>query len=209
MVDEMVIPITKDGLGTIVRAGVQSEFLGREDFEAKKVSVVSNAQLSAERSKFITTSEMGVPNGYAPLDETGRVRATDTYLEDLGRPWVKLGDIEFSGIGVGSHNGLRLKGASLGSPGFPFIPLCFGAFEMEGSGEVYVVQTGSVTQIARAWHSQPSGRSGVLMVPAQPYRMAGNLTVDVRIRKVLGESGGYDRNVGAGDGRISVFAIPA
>ena len=209
MVDEMDIPITKDGLETIVRAGVQSEFLGREDFEAKKVSVVSNATLSAERSKFIATSERGVPNGYAPLDGNGRVRATDTYLEDLGRPWVKLRDFTINSYPLGNHNGVRLSGFILPSPGFPFIPVCFGAFEMFGSGEIYVLDLNMGETIARAWHSDWSGRSGVMMVPAMPQRVSGQMRLDVRIRKIQGESGDYDKPVGTGGGRISIFAIPA
>ena len=209
MVDEMAIPITKDGLETIVRAGVQSEFLGREDFEAKKVSVVSNAMLSAERSKRINTSERDVPNGYAPLDETGKVRATSTYLEDLGRPWVKLYDVTIDSYPQGNHNGIRLSGFVLPSPGFRFIPVCFGALEMVGSGEIYVLDLDTNRTIARAWHSDYSGPSGEMMVPAMPQKVSGQMRLEVRIRKIQGESGDYDRPVGTGGGRISIFAIPA
>ena len=204
----MVIPITKDGLETIVRTGVQSQFLGREDFEAKKVSVVSNAMLSAERSKFITTGERGVPNGYAPLDETGKIRATDTYLEDLGRPWIKLHDVTVLGTFVSNWNGARLASFTTASPGFTFIPVCFGAFEMEGSGELYVTDANTGPIIARAWHSNPSGRSGVMMGPARPQKVSGQMQLEVRLRKIQGESGNYNKNVGFGPGKISIFAIP-
>jgi hypothetical protein len=208
--ENLNIPLTKDGIESAVRATVQSNFLVREDFEAKKLPVVSESFLISERAKYIPKTERGIPNGYATLDGAGKILPGDTYLTDTSRPWVKIGSYTSQAGVSGVSTDTPIAPAYFISPGFSYIPVIFGLFVVDGFGAIEVRHSSTNRVLARGVRARlPSGAHAVQLVPTDPFPMTGALSVQIWAIPTTGETSSFQgpMTVTAG-GQVFVFGIP-
>lgn len=209
---KLISPVSRGDVEAAVAAYVGSSLLSRQSFDRLKANYQTNSYIETKKEDYLSSSEIGTPNGPAPLDLSGRLDTRHVYTTNTSQQWRHLRTIaglpgaSITDISVPNHTPRVVSGITIPDPGFPYFPIFFGNFSMSGTGFLVIKRNGKV--FARAAHTFMEGRSGTSLIPANTESLTGDFVGTLEI-SAQQDSMGQKQIVAHSGGIIVAFAAPS